>query len=64
MKTSSWIWLSGLFFTGGAIYLNQPVIASVLFSLHVIIFFLHALEMKLNKLLNDRGLHLSRDELD
>jgi hypothetical protein len=56
--------LSGIFCTVASASTGWDVIAAIAVSLHVIIFILHRIEVKLNRLLNDRQILIPKEELD
>ncbi len=63
MKTSTIFGLSAIFWIGGAIWNDQSVIAAVFAVGHVIAWQIHVIEVKLNKLLSDRGIFVAEYEL-
>jgi hypothetical protein len=63
MKTRTIIWSSALAGTGLAWAYVSETAAIVAFSAHVIGYFLHHVEVKLNKLLDHHGIRVTDKEL-
>lgn len=64
LRTVTLVGISGLVWVGGAIVYGQPVAAAIFAVGHVLFWQNHALEVKVNKLLDDRGLIVGRDEIE
>jgi hypothetical protein len=64
MKTVTGIWLSAFVWTTFALWGDQITVAAIAVSLHVLIFFLHRIEVKVNKLLEHAGVIVMEYELN
>lgn len=62
MKTRTLFIISALGFAGMAIYSGEPLTGIVLLVAHAIGWQIHVLEVKVNRLLDDRGIFVSKDE--
>lgn len=65
MTTETKIWLSAFVWVAGLgwFWPGEPTLAAVVGCTHVIVFFLHHIEVKLNKLLDRAGIFVSKAEL-
>lgn len=64
MKTATIVGISAVIWIGSAIASGQPVAAAIFLVGHVLFWQNHALEVKVNKLLDERGLIVGRDEIN
>lgn len=64
MKTSTWIYVSAFFWTGISIWQNQLAVAAVAVAGHVLFWQSHRLEVKINRLLDDRSISVRDYEFD
>lgn len=64
MKFSTKLWISAVFWTGLAAIAEDLAAAYVSLSAHVIFYWGHAVEMKLNKLLDQFHLSVPQYEID
>jgi len=62
MKLSTFYSLSALAWLFGSLYLDAPVAAVVAAFAHFLSWQMHVLEVKVNKLLDAQGIHVSRQE--
>lgn len=63
VRTATLVGISAVIWVGGAMIYEQFTVAAVFAVGHVLFWQNHALEVKINKLLDDRGLYVSRDEI-
>ena len=63
MKTRSMIIASAVFSVGLALHYGSETVAAIFLVGHVLGYQLHVLEVKLNKLLSERGLYVTDKEL-
>lgn len=63
MKTSTIIGLLAFGFFGAAAYLHEPAVAAIGAVGWFLAMQLHALEVKINKLLDERGIVVSQHEI-
>lgn len=61
--TRKLILASGIVWVGGALYYGSPTIAAIAAGTHVIFFGLHAIEVRLNKLLDHHGIRVTDRDL-
>jgi N-dimethylarginine dimethylaminohydrolase len=64
MRTVTGIWLSASVMTAPALWFDRVELAAIVMSLHVLIFFLHRIEVKINKLLDHAGVFVMEYELN
>lgn len=64
MTTRALIIASAIAFVGGAAYYDNLLAALILGVGHVLLWYLHTIEVKVNKLLSHYGIHVSKRELD
>lgn len=63
MGTRMTIWLSAIVWTGIALYGDNVAAAYVSLGTHVIMYMLHVIEVKVNKLLDHQSLYVSNVEI-
>lgn len=63
MKYSTVLIISAAVWLGIAYQQHNLAAAYVAVGVHVILYVLHAIEVKLNKLLDERGIHVSPQEI-
>jgi hypothetical protein len=59
-----WMWIAAAAVAGALLYGGHEAIAGLLFVTAIILNQLHVIEVKLNKLLDDRNLTVSRKEIE
>ena len=64
MATRPLIIGSAVLFVGLALYAEELAIAAILGVGHALLLQLHVLEVKVNKLLDDRGIYVSEKDMD
>ncbi|TIT18719.1 MAG: hypothetical protein E5W70_28205 [Mesorhizobium sp.] len=64
MKFSTLIAVSAVFFAGFAASQNNLAAVYIAVGVHALLYTSHAIEVKLNKLLDDRGLTITRGQID
>lgn len=64
MKTATLVSISAAIWIGGSLFYDQPLAAAIFAVGHVLFWQNHALEVKINRLLDERGLFVSRDEIE
>jgi len=64
VKTSTWIYVSAFFWAGISIWQDQLAVAAVAVAGHVLFWQGHRLEVKINRLLDDRGIFVADYELE
>lgn len=63
MGNKAFIWIAGTAAALLALYSNAPTIAAVIWVGTMILAAVHNLEVKINKILDDLGIHVSQDDL-
>ena len=63
MKTKNLLIVGAVFWTGVAVLVNDIAAIYISLAAHGIIWFLHRIEIKLNKLLDNQGFFVSEQEL-
>lgn len=64
MKIATVVGISALFWVGASLYFGQLVAAAIFAVGHVLFWQNHVLEVKVNKLLDDRGLFVPQYEVE
>ena len=64
MKTSTVVFLSAAIWGGVSIWLDSPIIGAVLIVGHILFWRTHVLEVKINRLLDERGIFVANYELN
>lgn len=63
MKSRTLIFLSAAGFVGAAWLAESTMVGAIAIATHVLILFLHNIEVKVNRLLDDRGIRVTDEEL-